>query len=106
MDEGLEPRISDRLDDGVRRLEAALAKAPDPDAFSPEVPDALRAAGLHLLTVSRAQGGLGATLPESVQVLAAVGAVDGSAALGLAMQVQVVGSAAEQSLAFWSVEDY
>jgi alkylation response protein AidB-like acyl-CoA dehydrogenase len=41
----------------------------------------------------KADGGLGATLADAVEMLAAIGAVDGSSALGLAMHTQVLGGA-------------
>ena len=42
-------------------------------------------------------GGLGATLSESVDVLAAIAGVDASAALGLAMHTHVLVSAVESN---------
>jgi alkylation response protein AidB-like acyl-CoA dehydrogenase len=77
--------------DEVDRLEPG-------DAFDPRIPVALVGAGLHLLPVPVASGGLGASMAESAEVLAALGAVDGSTALGFAMHVHAVGSIA-QSLA-------
>ena len=48
--------------------------------------------GLHRLVVPTTAGGLGARMGESAGVLMALGAVDGSTALGFAMQVHVVGA--------------
>ena len=62
------------------------------DAFDPRAAKAIVDGGLHRLTVPREAGGLGASMAESVEVLAAIGAVDGSTALGFAMQVHVVGA--------------
>ena len=49
-------------------------------------------AGLHALCVPSDVGGLGATMAEAAEVLLALGAVDGSTALGFAMQVHVTGA--------------
>jgi alkylation response protein AidB-like acyl-CoA dehydrogenase len=62
------------------------------DAFDPRAAEAIVDGGLHRLTVPREAGGLGASMAESVDALAAVGAIDGSTALGFAMQVHVVGA--------------
>jgi alkylation response protein AidB-like acyl-CoA dehydrogenase len=88
----LHPTIAER----VRAATDALAALPGtPDEFRPAAVDAVRSNGLHLLTVPAARGGLGAGMAECVAALAAVGAVDGSTALGLAMQTHVLGSAVE-----------
>jgi len=82
------------------RLAEALAavEAIDPgDAYSPAVPAALVAGGLHLLCLPRASGGLGAGMVEAVGVLSALGAVSGSAALGFAMHTHVVGGMVESA---------
>ena len=50
-------------------------------------------AGLHLVTLSAAEGGLDATPADAVEMLATIGGIDGSSALGLAMHTQVVGGA-------------
>ena len=60
------------------------------DAFDPRAAQAIVEGGLHRLTVPVEAGGLGASMVEAVEVLAAIGAVDGSTALGFAMQVHVV----------------
>jgi alkylation response protein AidB-like acyl-CoA dehydrogenase len=98
MDDGLRPEIAARLDDAVARLRAIVETPGHQDAFDPAVPAAIRAAGLHVLPLPEGAGGFGATLSESLRVLAAVGAVDGSAALGFAMQVHVLGGALESGL--------
>ncbi|HEY6014883.1 MAG TPA: hypothetical protein VIU37_12780, partial [Candidatus Limnocylindrales bacterium] len=49
------------------------------DEFDPRVPAAIVGAGLHRLPVPAGAGGLGGTMSESAEVLAALGAVDGSA---------------------------
>src|SRR6188472_77992 len=76
------------LDDALARL-AALELGDD---FDSRAAEAIVASGLHRLCVPSAAGGLDATLSEAVEVLAAVGAVDGSTGLGLAMQTHVVGA--------------
>ena len=83
--------IADPLHAAVDRLRALEPG----DAFDPRVPDAVVEAGLHLLPVSTACGGLGASMAESASVLATLGAIDGSAALGFAMHVHAVGSIAD-----------
>ena len=88
----LRPAIAERVAGALRALEALPASG---DEFRPAAADAIRAAGLHLLTLPEDRGGHGAGLRESAAVLAAVGAVDGSSALGLAMQTHVLGSAVE-----------
>jgi alkylation response protein AidB-like acyl-CoA dehydrogenase len=62
------------------------------DAFDPRAGQAVVGSGLHRLTVPRDAGGLGATMVEAIEVLALVGAVDGSTGLGFAMQIHVVGA--------------
>jgi alkylation response protein AidB-like acyl-CoA dehydrogenase len=89
------PAIAPRVADACVRLATVVADAPD--AFQPAAVDAIRAAGLHLLPVPEAAGGLGGSLLDAVEALAAVGAVDGATALGLAMHFQVVGAAVEAS---------
>jgi len=76
------------LDDAIARL-TALGLG---DAFEPAAAQAIEAAGLHRLVVPEAAGGLGADMVEAAEALLAVGAVDGSTALGFAMQVHVVGA--------------
>jgi alkylation response protein AidB-like acyl-CoA dehydrogenase len=62
------------------------------DAFEPRAAEAIVLSGLHRLVVPEAAGGLGARMTEGAEVLMALGAVDGAAALGFAMQVHVVGA--------------
>ncbi len=62
------------------------------DAFEPRVAAAIVGSGLHRLVVPASAGGLGARMAESAEVLMALGALDGSTALGFAMQVHVVGA--------------
>jgi alkylation response protein AidB-like acyl-CoA dehydrogenase len=76
------------LDDVLAQL-AALDLG---DTFEPRAAEALVASGLHRLVVPESAGGLGARLSEAVGVLMRLGAVDGSTALGFAMQVHVIGA--------------
>jgi alkylation response protein AidB-like acyl-CoA dehydrogenase len=62
------------------------------DAFEPRAAAAIVESGLHRLVVPVEAGGLGASMVAAAEVLAAIGAVDGSTALGFAMQVHVVGA--------------
>ena len=62
------------------------------DAFDPRAARAIVESGLHRLTVPAEAGGLGASMVEAAEVLARVGAVDGSTGLGFAMQVHVIGA--------------
>lgn len=94
MDEHLSPEISAALFNGVETLRPLAGR----DEFDPAVPAALVRAGLHLTPVPRSAGGLGAGLRAAVSVLAALGAEDGSAALGLAMHFHTLGSAVQSGL--------
>ncbi len=85
--------LAARLDDALVRLGRLLPGSAE--GFDPAIPGALVAAGLHLAPVPVSAGGLGVGLRELAEVLAALGAVDGSAALGFAMHVHVVGAMAE-----------
>lgn len=85
--------LATRLDDALVRLGRLLPGSAD--GFDPTIPAAIVAAGLHLAPVPVSAGGLGVGLREAAEVLAALGAVDGSAALGFAMHVHVVGAMAE-----------
>ena len=76
---------------------AGLAGLQPGDAFDPRVPATIVAAGLHRLPVPIEAGGLGGTMTESAEVLAALGAQDGSTALGFAMHVHAVGSITESA---------
>ena len=62
------------------------------DRFEPRAAEAIVAAGLHRLVVPTAAGGLGARMSDAIDVLATLGAIDGSTALGFAMQVHVTGA--------------
>ncbi len=63
------------------------------DEFDPRAAQAIVDAGLHRLVVPSADGGMGAGMVDAVEVLAAIGGVDGSTALGFAMHVHVTGAA-------------
>ena len=83
--------LRDRLDDALARL----ARIEFGDGFEPAAPAAIVAAGLHLAPVPVAAGGLGIGAREAVELLASIGAVDGSTALGFAMHVHVVAGMAQ-----------
>lgn len=70
--------------------------------FNPEIPAALVQAGLHRLPVPVEFGGLGGRFSEILETLAALGAVDGAAALGMAMHFHTLGAAVES--AAWPAE--
>ena len=91
MNHTLPPNLAQALAEGLERLRP-LAGA---DSFDPNVPAALVQAGLHRLPVPEAAGGLGGRLTDAIEVLAAIGALDGSAGLGLAMHYHTLGSAVE-----------
>jgi alkylation response protein AidB-like acyl-CoA dehydrogenase len=86
------------MDIAARAASAAAALRALPgssDEFRPAAVDAIRAAGLHLLTLPPDLGGLGGRMGDAVDVLAEIAAADAGVALGLAMQTHVVGSAVE-----------
>jgi alkylation response protein AidB-like acyl-CoA dehydrogenase len=85
------PEIAVALEDGIERLRALELG----DAFDPRAAAAIVGAGLHRLCVPTDAGGLGASMAEAAEVLMALGAVDGSTALGFAMQVHVTGAMRE-----------
>ena len=62
------------------------------DEFDPRAADAIVASGLHRLIVPAAAGGLGGRMVDAAEVLMTMGAIDGSSALGFAMQVHAVGA--------------
>ena len=62
------------------------------DTFDPRAAEAILDAGLQRLVVPAEAGGLGASMADAAEVLAAIGAVDGATALGFAMQVHVLGA--------------
>ncbi len=82
------PELRAALDDAVARLRALDLG----DAFDPRAAEVLVATGLHRLTVPAAVGGWGASMADAAEVLLAIGAIDGSTALGYGMQVHVVGA--------------
>jgi len=81
------------LDDALRRLDALELG----DTFEPRAAAAIVLSGLHRLVVPTSVGGLGARMVESAEVLMALGGLDGSTALGFAMQVHVVGALVDSS---------
>lgn len=74
-----------------RVLDGLLALRPG-DAFDPRAARVIVDPGLHRLCVPAEVGGLGVSMADAAEVLAAIGAVDGSTALGFAMQVHVTGA--------------
>jgi len=80
--------IEGALADALERLRALELG----DTFEPRAAAGLVESGIHRLVVPVAAGGLGARMAESAEVLMSLGAVDGSTALGFAMQVHVVGA--------------
>jgi alkylation response protein AidB-like acyl-CoA dehydrogenase len=84
----LGPAIAECLADACARLDALEPG----DSFDPRVPAAIVASRLHLVPVPAGAGGLAATMTEAAEVVSALGALDGSAALGFAMHVHAVGS--------------
>ena len=82
------PEIAAALHDAITRLRALELG----DGFEPRAAASLVEAGLHRLCVPTDAGGLGASMVEAAEVLLALGAIDGSTALGFAMQVHVVGA--------------
>ena len=81
-----------RLEDASR---ARLAEVEFGDGFQPAAAAAVVAAGLHLAPVPVAAGGLGIGASDAVELLAALGAIDGSLALGFAMHMHVVAGMAQ-----------
>ena len=94
MRPGLRPALAERLADARARLD----RLEPGDTFDPRVPAAIVSAGLHLLPVPAAAGGLGGSMAEAAAVLTALGAVDGSLALGFAMHVHAAGSIADSAM--------
>ena len=104
--ERLRPELRAALEAGLDRLraEGAAGRAEAADgAFRASAPEGLAAAGLARLVVPVARGGLGAGVREAALVQLALGAVDGSAALGLAMHGQIVGGALQAAAGSWPV---
>ena len=83
--------IDDILADAIRRL----GEIEFGDGFEPRAAEAIVASGLHRLVVPEAAGGLGAGVTDAVDVLLALGAIDGATALGFAMQVHAIGALVE-----------
>jgi alkylation response protein AidB-like acyl-CoA dehydrogenase len=82
------PEVAAALEDALGRLRGLDLG----DGFEPRAAESIVAVGLHRLVVPASAGGLGARMAEAAEVLTALGAVDGSTALGFAMQVHVVGA--------------
>jgi alkylation response protein AidB-like acyl-CoA dehydrogenase len=83
--------IGTNLGDAIERLRALELG----DDFEPAAAAAIVDSGLHRLCVPASSGGLGGSLSEACEVLAALGAVDGATALGFAMQVHTTGALRE-----------
>ena len=84
--------IADELAAGFARR---AAEHDHDGSFPFENYDALRASGLHLLTVPQELGGSGVSLPLAMLVLERLAQGDGATALVFAMHVQVLGSLSE-----------
>ncbi len=89
------PAIARLLDEARHRVAELRAGASIAEAFDPRIPAALVEAGLHRLTLPEAADGLGASLSEALYVQAALGAIDGSMALGMAMHTYLLGATVE-----------
>lgn len=94
MTENLSPAIACALEDAIHHLRPLAGG----EVFDPAVPAVLVRAGLHRLPLPQDVGGLGGRMNEAVRVLAALGAVDGSAALGMAMHFHTLGAAVESGI--------
>ncbi len=80
------------IDDQLTAAVNALDAIEPGDEFDPRAAAAIVAAGLHRLVVPESAGGAGVGLEAAAGVLLRLGAIDGSTALGFAMQVHVVGA--------------
>ncbi len=93
----LAPTVPDDLPAEVtaalREALPVVADAATSEVFDPTVPAVLVGTGLHRLPLDPVDGGQGPSVEMAARVLSAIGAVDGSAALGFAMHLHVVGSA-------------
>ena len=89
------------LAEAVRRL-VALDLG---DAFERAAAEAIVATGLHRLVVPAAAGGLGGRMVEAAEALLAIAAVDGSTALGFAMQLHVIGALVDGDAVPTSIRD-
>ncbi|MFM8333048.1 MAG: acyl-CoA dehydrogenase family protein [Candidatus Methylumidiphilus sp.] len=94
MPEQTTPAIQSALNEALNLLQPLAGQ----ETYNPAVPAALVQAGLHRLPLPVQHGGLGGRMGDVARVLAAVGAVDGAAALGLAMHCHTLGAAAESRL--------
>ncbi len=83
------------IDDAIADVARRSGEIDFGDGFEPRAAQAIVASGLHRLVVPEAAGGLGGRTSEAVGVLAAMGAIDGSTALGFAMQVHAIGALVE-----------
>jgi alkylation response protein AidB-like acyl-CoA dehydrogenase len=83
------------IDRVLAQAVTALQPLVGAETFDPAVAAALVEAGLHRLPVPAVWGGLGGSLSDIMQALAALGAVDGAAALGMAMHFHTLGAAVE-----------
>ncbi len=83
---------TDAIEAALARARADLVELDLGDAFEPRAAAAIVASGLHRLVVPATAGGLGGRLTDAAEVLLALGAIDGSTALGFAMQVHVTGA--------------
>ena len=88
MSDRRDAELARRLGDALERLSA---RGPV-DGFDPSAAAAIVASGLSAAPVPVDAGGLGIGLRDAVEVVAAIGAIDGSTALGLAMHLHVVGA--------------
>ena len=84
--------LSERLATARALLEPIVAETPEAD-LAPPAARAVVGAGLHTLVLPPSLGGLDGGFVAAVDMLSAVGAIDGSVALGLAMHTQVLGAA-------------
>jgi alkylation response protein AidB-like acyl-CoA dehydrogenase len=80
------------IDEAVADASARLRALELGDAFEPRAAAAIVASGLHRLVVPAPFGGFGARMTAGLETLMTLGAIDGSTALGFAMQVHVVGA--------------
>ena len=86
------------LEDRLAAACAAIEALQPGDAFDPTVPAAIVASGLHTAAVPVSFGGGGIGTGDAVRILTAVGAIDGSTALGFAMHLHVTGAAAQSDV--------
>ena len=77
----------------ARRLLDPIVEAADESDRAARVSRAVVEAGLHTVVLPESRGGLDVGCAGAMRMLAAIGAIDGSVALGLAMHTQVLGAA-------------